>query len=133
MTYLATSINQSPVITEKAGAAIEDVRGKAVKYDSSGNVILAAAGEAAIGVGILTNDEKTEQGADVDIQIKDMGMVKTGASDIKKGDELASDGSGKFVKATAGNNVLAIAMEDATASDVYIKALLVRYKTAAAG
>ena len=35
MTYLATSINDSAVITEKAGAALDDVRGKAVKYDAA--------------------------------------------------------------------------------------------------
>ncbi len=53
MTYLATSINDSAVITEKAGAALDDVRGKAVKYDTAGNVVLCStAGEAAIGIGL---------------------------------------------------------------------------------
>ena len=72
MTYLATSINESPVITEKAGAAITDPRGKGLKY-SSGNVVLCStAGETVLGIGIMTNDETIASGADVDIQIKDI-------------------------------------------------------------
>ncbi len=129
MTYLATSINQTPVITEKAGAALADVRGKALKYDENGDVVLAAAGDAAIGIGIMTNDEATAKGADVDIQIKDIGLVKAGAT-IKKGAELTPDKDGKLVTATSGN-ICAIALEAASAADVYIKARLVTYSKAA--
>lgn len=126
MTYLATSINESPVISEKAGATISDVRGKAVKFDSSGNVVLCStAGEAAIGIGIMTNDETTEKGADVDIQIKDIGLVKAGGS-ITKGAELAAHTDGTLVAATDGQSVLAIALAAASSGE-YVKALLVRY------
>ena len=83
MTYLATSINESPVIVEKAGALIADVRGKAVKFDTNGNIVLAGNGEAAIGVGIMTNDENITVGADVHVQIKDIGLVRAGAA-VKK-------------------------------------------------
>ena len=131
MTYLATSINESPVISEKAGAAIADVRGKAVKYDSNGDVVLAGAGEAYLGIGIMTNDEATEKGADVDIQIKDIGLVLAGG-EIKKGAELASDATGAMVAAKDNDNVVAIAMDAAAAKGVYIKAMLVRYKKTAA-
>ena len=126
MNYLATSINESPGITDKAGATIEDVRGKAVKY-SGGKIALAGAGEAVIGVGIMTNDKKTEVGADVDIQVKDIGLVCAGG-EIAKGAELASDANGKFVTAASGNYVAAIALEDAASAGVYIKARLVSYK-----
>ena len=44
MNYLATGINESPVITQPAATAITDVRGHAVKFNSSGAVILAVAG-----------------------------------------------------------------------------------------
>lgn len=125
MTYLATSINESPTIVEKAGTDLADVRGKAVKY-ADGAVVLAGAGEAAIGVGILTNDKDIKAGADVDIQIKDIGHVLAGGK-ITKGAELAANASGKFVTATEGY-VLAIALEDAADADVYIKARLVNYK-----
>lgn len=126
MTYLATSINESATIVEKAGADIADVRGKAVKFNA-GKVVLAGAGEAVIGVGILTNDENIKAGADVDIQIKDIGHVLAGG-EIAKGTELASDANGKFVAAAEGNYVAAIALEDATADGVYIRARLVNYK-----
>lgn len=126
MTYLATSINESPVIVDKAGADIADVRGKAVKY-ADGKIVLAGAGEAAIGIGIMTNDENIKTGADVDIQIKDIGLVCAGA-EITKGTELASDANGKFVAATEGKYVVAIALDDALAAGNYIKARLVNYK-----
>lgn len=126
MTYLATSINESPVIVDKAGADIADVRGKAVKY-ADGKIVLAGAGEAAIGVGIMTNDEAIKAGADVDIQIKDIGLVCAGAA-FAKGTELASDKDGKFVAAASGNYVVAIALDEAVAAGNYIKARLVNYK-----
>ena len=134
MTYLATSINESPVVAMKAGAAITDVRGKAVKFDASGNVILCVAGDAALGIGILTNDQNIAVGGDVTVQVKDMGLVLAGAATIKAGDELASDANGKLIKATDGQNVIAIALEASRAADTVIKAMLVRYgKPAATG
>lgn len=131
MKYLATSINNSATITEKAGAQA-DYRGKAVKYDSSGNVVLcSAAGEAAIGIGILTNDETTASGADVDIQVKEMGVAIAGGT-IAKGDALAVNTSAQLVKSTAGNFVIATALEAATAAGQMIKIQITKYATAAA-
>lgn len=125
MTYLATSINESPVIVDKAGAAIADVRGRAVKFDENGNFVLAGAGESVIGVGIMTNDVNIEAGADVDVQIKDIGLVYAGA-EIKKGAELAAGADGVMVPAESGA-VCAIALEAAANAGVYIKARLVNY------
>lgn len=124
MTYLATSINESPVIVEKAGAAIADVRGKAVKFDTNGAIVLAGAGEAAIGVGIMTNDENIEKGHDVHIQIKDIGLVCAGA-EIKKGAKLSADASGALITASNGEAV-AIALDAAAAAGVYIKAIILK-------
>lgn len=130
MAYLATSINGSQTITEKAGATIADVRGKAVKYNTAGDVVLCSvAGEAAIGIGIMTNDENIAAGADVDIQIKDIGMVMTGG-EVKKGDELTVDANGKLVKASAGQHICAVAMDAATAAGSYIKAQIVKFVAA---
>ena len=132
MTYLATSINESPVITDKAGVAIEDVRGKAVKFDAEGNIALATAGDVILGVGIMTNDKEIAPGEDVDIQIKDIGLVRAGAT-IAKGAELSADAEGKFVPAEDGGFVGAIALQAAATADVYIKARFVAYKKGAAG
>lgn len=125
MTYLATSINETPVIVDKAGAVIADVRGKAVKFDENGKFVLAGAGEPVIGVGIMTNDENIQPEQDVDVQIKDIGLVYAGSA-IKKGDELAAGVDGVLVPATSGP-VCAIALEAAVAGGVYIKARLVSY------
>lgn len=130
MVYLATSINQTPVITDKAGATIEDVRGRAVKFDAEGNIVLCAAGETALGVGIMTNAKGIAPGEDVDIQIKAIGLVRAGDA-IEKGAELTSGADGNFVVAGTGDFVRAIALEAAASADVYIKALLVEYKKGA--
>ena len=124
MTYLATSINESPVIVEKAGAVIADVRGKAVKFDSNGNIVLAGNGEAAIGVGIMTNDENIAAGADVHVQIKDIGLVRAGA-EIKKGAKLQANAEGALITAT-GDNAVAIALDAAVAAGTYIKAIILK-------
>lgn len=123
MQYLATSINESPVIVEKAGAKLADVRGKAVKFDANGAVVLAGAGEVAIGVGILTNDVEIEVGADVHIQHKDIGVVYAGA-EVKKGATLAANAAGELITATDGQAVVAIALEAAAAAGALIKAKL---------
>lgn len=124
MTYLATSINESPVIVEKAGALIADVRGKAVKFDDNGNIVLAGANEAAIGVGIMTNDKDIAAGADVHVQIKDIGLVCAGA-EIKKGAKLAANADGALVTHSTGEAV-AIALDAAAAAGVYIKAIILK-------
>lgn len=131
MVYLATSINESPVISDKAGAPIEDVRGRAVKFNAEGHVVLCAAGDTALGVGIMTNAKGIAAGEDVDIQIKAIGLVRAGAA-ISKGAELAPGEDGKFVPAGTGDFVRAIALDSAASPDVYIKALLVEYKKGAA-
>lgn len=129
MAFLATSINESPVIATTAGAAIEDVRGKAVKFSGENVVLCSTAGEFVLGVGIMTNAESIASGGQVDVQIKDIGLVKAGAA-IAKGDELAVDASGTFQKATSGQFIFAIALQAAETGE-YIPAMIVRYNKAA--
>ena len=79
--FNGTQINNSSTIVEKAGAAITDCRNKIMKYDSNGDVVLAAAGtDIPIGVAIIEagcNDisgaesGKVNVGDDVDILVKD--------------------------------------------------------------
>ena len=117
MSYFGASINEQPVISEKIGAVIENGAGKGVKY-SGGNVVLAGAGEAICGVLIMQTPEKVEAGDDVTVQYKDIGYVMAGGSFVK-GDALATDASGKFVKATG--KAYARALEDGAAGQ-YVKA-----------
>ena len=52
--FNGTQINQSPTISEKAGADVADIRNLILKYDTDGNVVVAADGTAPLlGVSII--------------------------------------------------------------------------------
>lgn len=114
MIYTSNMINPSPTIVGKAGAAITDVRGKAVKFNSSGKLVLCStANEEFIGVALVTNDENIASGQDIDVQIKDIGVAVAGGA-IAAGDPLATDANGKLVKTTtSGAFVIGHALADA--------------------
>ena len=113
MAYFGASINEQPVLAEVAGADIELGSGKAVKYDTDGNVVLAGADEAICGVLIMQTEEKVPAGDIVTVQFKDIGIVAAGG-DFVKGDALSVDANGAFVKAADGKAV-ARALEAGTA------------------
>lgn len=112
MAYFGASINEQPVLAELAGAQIESGAGKAVKYDTDGNVVLAGADEAICGVLIMQTEETVLAGDIVTVQFKDIGIVAAGG-EIKKGDALSVDANGAFVKASDGEAV-ARALENGT-------------------
>lgn len=116
-TYLTNQINNSATIQEITGEAITGVRGKFLKY-SSGKVVAATAGDAAIGVAIITNNEDAANGESVDIQVKDIGLAMAGGT-IAKGAEIASDANGKAVTAAAGDFVMGTALEAATSGQFF--------------
>lgn len=122
MNYMATSINESPVIVDKAGAVLADVRGRAVKFDGTGAIVLAAAGEKALGVGIMTNDTDIKEGEDVHVQHTAIGLVYAGAA-ITKGAELEVGTEGALIPVASGEPV-ALALEAATGAGVYVKAII---------
>ncbi len=136
--YNGVQINQSVTIVEQAGADITDVRNRIMKYDASGNVVLATAGtDIPVGIAIIEagyNDitgatsGKITTGEDVDIQIKDMGVVLAGAS-IKKGQEVTAGANGLAAVAAAGNYVLGIALENAEANE-YVVIQIAKYQKA---
>jgi len=131
MTYFMTSVNESPLISRKAGAELNDVRGRAVKFDDNGSIVLAGAGDAALGIAILSSDEAIPVGGNVDIQVRAIGLVKAGAA-IAPGDELASDAAGALVPATSGAYI-AISLQKAAAAGEFVQALITRgSKTAGA-
>ena len=101
--FNGTQINQSPTISEKAGADVADIRNLILKYDTDGNVVVAADGTAPLlGVSIIEsgyNDISgveagmVKKGEDVDILIKDIGFVIASA-EIKKGQDVFCVGGG---------------------------------------
>ena len=134
--YNGVQINPSPTIVEKAGAEITDVRNRIMKYDGNGNVVLATAGtDIPVGIAIIEagyNDisgaesGKVAAGGDVDILIKDMGVVLAGAA-IKKGQEVAAGANGLAAAAASGNYVLGIALENAEANE-FLPIQIVKYQ-----
>lgn len=139
--FNGTQINNSSTIVEKAGAAITDCRNKIMKYDSNGDVVLAAAGtDIPIGVAIIEagcNDisgaesGKVNVGDDVDILVKDIGYVLAGAA-ITKGQEVAAGANGLAAVAVAGNYVLGIALSSVKANE-YCRIQIAKYQKAPAG
>lgn len=136
--YNGVQFNQSPTIREAAGVEIADVRNRIVKYDANGNVVLAAAGtDIPVGIAIIEagfNDisgaesGKVLKGDNVDILIKDMGVVLTGAA-IEKGQEVTAGENGLAAVAASGNYVLGIALDNAEA-DEYLPIQIVKYQKA---
>lgn len=134
--YNGVQINQSVTIVGQAGAAIEDVRNRIVKFDENGNVALATAGtDIPVGIALIEAGYNDITGAtsgmvaagdDIDIQIKDMGVVLAGA-DIKKGQEVTAGANGLAAAAASGNYVLGFALEDAKA-DEYLHIQIAKFQ-----
>lgn len=115
MSYHGTGINNSATITAKAAADITDGAFLAATLTKDG-VSIAKAGEAAMGI-LLAETDDTKAGAYVNIQVKDIGLAKTGG-EVSAGDLLASDETGRLVKATSGAFVIGVALETALANQV---------------
>lgn len=117
-TYLNNQINPTPTLFAKAGAAIDDVRFKVVKFDENGNAVLATAGtDVVLGIAIATTGDangKVAVGDQVDVQIKEIGLAMAGGA-IAAGSPVAAGAGGKLVTAAAGNFVLGYAITPATA------------------
>ena len=139
--FNGTQINQTPTITEKAGAEITDCRNRIMKYDGSGNVVLAGAGtDIPVGIALIEAGYNDISGAEsgkvaagdyVDIQIKDIGYVLASAT-ITKGQEVTAGAGGLAAVAAAGNYVLGIALNSAK-KDEYCRVQIAKYQKASAG
>lgn len=134
--YRGVQFNQSPTIVELAGAKIEDVRNLIMKYDGNGDVVLATAGtDIPVGIALSEsglnditgqNSGMVEVGDNVDILIKDRGVVLAGAA-IKKGQEVAAGANGLAAVAVAGNYVLGIALGNAEEGE-YLEVQIAKYQ-----
>lgn len=113
--YTGYQVNSTPLWIGKAAVAIDDVRNKAVKFSNGEIAVCDTAGEPAIGIAIITNDTGLIAGDDVTFQIKDIGIAVAGGA-VAIGDELATDNTGKLVKAAAGQFIIGTALTAATSS-----------------
>lgn len=134
--YNGVQINPSATIVEQAGADIADVRNRIMKYDENGNVVLAAAGtDIPVGIAIIeagcncitgVDSGKVKTGDGVDIVIKEMSVVLSGAS-VKKGQEVAAGADGLAAVAASGDYVLGFALADAEAGE-YLPIQISKYQ-----
>ncbi len=124
MEYITSSVNESPVLSYEAGELLEDVRGRAVKFDANGKIVLAKAGDCAVGVGILSNETEIEEGGSVDVQLSAIGLVKAGA-EVKAGDRLKPDDDGALIPAGDGFSYIGTALQNASAEGPFIQALII--------
>lgn len=120
MNFYGNTINDSPVIVGKAAGKLEGAEFLAVKFGASGNIVKASAeGEATLGL-LPAEQGNIDAGNDVTVQIKECGLWKTGSA-VAAGALLTTDASGKCKTAAAGNFILAVALESASAADEIIK------------
>ena len=76
-TFFGTTINPSPTMVLQAGENMENAQGIALAI-KDGKAVKPEAGVNVIGISLITNDEVIEMGADITIQIKDMGKWVAG-------------------------------------------------------
>lgn len=116
---MAAFDNPILVLSETAGADLSAAQFKAVKYDVSGNLVLAGAGELACGV--LQNDPALNQTGDVMV----LGVTRAiaGAA-FAKGVALASNGTGLLVAAAGGDHVVGLSRGAAAASGDIVPVLV---------
>lgn len=123
-TYFGSSINESPTIVLPAGEKLEGARGIALAI-KDGAVVKPAAGAHVIGLALIETDETVEKGADVDIQVKDIGKWVAG-EEITVGMELAADADGKAVAAQDGNFIVGVALSSAEKAGTWIRAQIIK-------
>jgi len=99
---LTSFINNSATIVENAGVDIAAPAHKAVMYDTDGNVVIATNGEEAIGVILSSSLDPIQQGRQVHILIKYIGLLEAGGA-IAKGDFVTINANGQGVKAQSGD------------------------------
>lgn len=112
MGYLNDAVNTSATIVAMAGGEYTAPAMRAFLFDDAGYLVPAGAGKHAAGVALASSPEAVRKGDRLTVQIKDVCPAMAGAA-FKKGEELAADGSGRLIPATAGAFILATALESA--------------------
>ncbi|MFI3253512.1 MAG: capsid cement protein [Eubacteriales bacterium] len=106
--YSNSFVQTSATVREAAGEVLEGACHKAVAYDSSGDVVLAQEGKSAFGLLLSSTGDKVSVGEEVDVLVKDVGLLEV-AEAVDKGDFVTiEDGCGKV--ASSGDYVFGRAM-----------------------
>jgi len=123
--FISTGINDTPTIVGKAGIPLVNAALHAAKFNAQGEIVPAAAGDNAVGLFVPTTPDVVAAGADVNVQIKDIGLWVTGAA-VLAGAEVASNAAGQAITAAANAFIVGIALETATAAGQIIKVQIVK-------
>lgn len=118
--YLNAFMNNSATIRDVLATNVTGAAHKAVAYNADGKLVFPAAdGDPAIGLilsDVPANDSGvTPAGTEVDVLIKDIGLMEAGAA-VAKGDLLTVTKDGTARKAAAGEYIFGIAMTAAGAA-----------------
>lgn len=123
--FISTGINDTPTIVGKAGIPLVGAAFHAAVFDAAGDIVSAGAGANAVGLFVPTTPDVVAAGADVNVQIKDIGLWVTGAA-VLAGAEVASNAAGQAITAAANAFIVGIALETATAAGQIIKVQIVK-------
>jgi hypothetical protein len=104
----------TPQVSLPAGADLSAAQFRAVVLNSSGKVVLA--GAATVALGILQNDPKADEAADVFLG-RGITFAQVGAS-VTPGQALTTNASGQLVPAGAGQPIIAYALESGSSGNV---------------
>lgn len=115
MSYIGTTINDSPVIAGVSAAALTDKAFLAVKFDENGKIALCST-EGEVALGVLPAEEGNKAAGDtITVQIKDIALM-VAAGSIAAGAEVMTDANGKAKTAAGGKFVIGYALKAATAA-----------------
>lgn len=129
MGYLTHAINDSGVIYGEAGAAITAPAMKVVAFDSNGKFVLPTSG-TPVGV-VLADAADVASGDRLNVQIKDICFALAGET-IKRGYNLKAHTDGTVKQASAGDDIIGIALGGAV-SGKPVEMLIVHSIGCAAG
>ena len=105
----------------KAGADLTAAQYKAVKLDANGNIVLAGAGEAAVGI-LVDMPAAGEYGT---VAVDGIAKAVAGGA-VTPGVLLAADANGAVVAAVAGNHIIGQALSGASAAGELVTLVLAR-------
>lgn len=125
VTFIGSTINESATVTFKAKEKLEGVQGIALALSEGKLALPPTAGANVLGLSLFTNDAAADAGSSLTIQVKDIGKWIAGGT-IAAGDELATDATGKAVKATDGQFIVGIALSAAAAAGTVVSVQLTK-------
>lgn len=99
----------------KAGADLSAAQFLAVKVDTDGDVVLAGAGEVALGI---LQDKPAADGRAATVAAAGVSKCVFGADSVTPGMLLAADANGKLIEAVTGDFVIGICREGGDTDEI---------------